>query len=125
VRVLSLLVALAGGLGAAARYVVDGLVTHRSRARMPVATLTVNVTGSFLLGVVTEWGRAGGSAAVVTVLGVGLLGGFTTFSTASVELVGLVRSERPGAALALAVSMLVLSLSAAVVGILLMRTVLG
>jgi fluoride exporter len=125
VRVLSLLVALAGGLGAAARYVVDGLVTDRSRARMPVATLTVNVTGSFLLGVVTEWGRAGGSAAVVTVLGVGLLGGFTTFSTASVELVGLVRSERPGAALALAVSMLVLSLSAAVVGILLMRTVLG
>jgi fluoride exporter len=125
VRVLSLLVALAGGVGAAMRYVVDGLVTHRSRARMPVATLGINVTGSFLLGVVTEWGLAGGSTAVVAVLGVGLLGGFTTFSTASVELVGLVRSERPVAAVALAVSMLVLSLSAAVIGIVLTRAVLG
>lgn len=121
-RMLSLFVALAGGAGAGARFVVDGALTHRISARLPVATLIINVTGSFLLGVLTQWGLTRGSTAIATVLGVGFLGGFTTFSTASVELVGLVRSQRPAAAVVLAVSMLVLSLTAAVLGIALTRS---
>ncbi|MCA1782436.1 MAG: CrcB family protein [Dermatophilaceae bacterium] len=121
---LSVLVALAGGAGAGARFIVDGALTHRISARLPVATLIINVSGSFLLGVLTQWGLARGSTVVVAVLGVGFLGGFTTFSTASVELVGLARSQRPGAAVMLAVSMLVLSLTAAVIGMALIRSLL-
>lgn len=122
---LSLLVALAGGAGAGARFVVDGALTHRTSARLPVATLIINVSGSLLLGVLAQWGASQGSAVATTVLGVGFLGGFTTFSAASVELVGLVRSERPGAAVVLAVTMLVLSLGAAVLGMTLTRALLG
>jgi fluoride exporter len=122
---LSLLVALAGGAGAGARFVVDGALTHRTSARLPVATLIINVSGSLLLGVLAQWGASLGSAVATTVLGVGFLGGFTTFSAASVELVGLVRSERPGAAVVLAVTMLVLSLSAAVLGMTLTRALLS
>lgn len=124
-RVISLLVALAGGAGAGARFVVDGALSDRLRVRLPVATLIINVSGSFLLGVLTQWGLMGGSVTTVAVLGVGFLGGFTTFSTASVELVGLVRSKRSGAAAVLAVSMLVLSLSTAIVGMTLTRSLLG
>lgn len=121
---LSFLVAIAGGVGAGARFVVDGALTHRISARLPVATLIINVTGSFLLGVLTQWALTRGSAAMVAILGVGFLGGFTTFSTASVELVGLVRSQRPVAAVVLTVSMLVLSLTAAVLGMALTRSLL-
>ena len=121
---LSLLVAVAGGVGAGTRFVVDGALTHRISARLPVATLVINVTGSFLLGVLTQWGLTRGSAVMVSILGVGFLGGFTTFSTASVELVALTRSQRPGAAVLLAVSMLVLSVTAAVRGIALTRSLL-
>lgn len=126
-----LLVALAGGLGACARFILDGVITRRSTLTFPVATLTVNVLGSFLLGALTQWSVLSGwgtdadRALLVSVVGVGLLGGFTTFSTASVELVGLVRSRRPVAAVVLAVSMLVLSLAAAVLGILVVRALSG
>lgn len=113
---ISVLVVLAGGLGAGARFLVDRALLARVRSTVPVATLLINVTGSFLLGALTRWALAGGPDVVVTVLGVGLLGGFTTFSAASLELVVLTRSERPWAAALLAVSMLVLSLAAAVAG---------
>lgn len=48
----ALLVALAGGAGAAARFWVDGTIRARGRTVLPVATVTVNVTGSFLIGLV-------------------------------------------------------------------------
>ena len=120
-----LLISLAGGLGAGARFLLDGAITRRSALGFPVATLTINVLGSFLLGMVVQWSAVFGADQALLVLGVGFLGGFTTFSTASVELVALVRSRRARAAVILAVSMLVLSLGAATLGILLMRTLLG
>ena len=46
-------VALAGGLGAVARFVLDGLVRTRVSSSFPVGTVVVNVTGSFVLGLVT------------------------------------------------------------------------
>ncbi len=121
----ALWVALAGGLGAGARFVLDGLLTARTRRALPTlptATLTINVLGSFLLGVVAGWagrGVAGLEVAqtVSAVAGVGFLGGFTTFSTASVELVRLVRAERPWAAVVLAMTMLALALAAAALGL--------
>lgn len=107
--------ALAGGCGASARFIADGLLGSRLPARWPLATLIINVTGSFLLGLLT--GLGADHAEIVMVLGTGFLGGFTTFSTASVELVRLVRSERTWTALALALSMPALAVAAAATGL--------
>ncbi len=119
---MTLLVALAGGLGAAARFLVDGAIADRSRLSVPIGTLVVNVLGSFLLGALTGWslGHAA-SDGLRAVLGTGFLGGFTTFSTASVELVRLARAGRGRAAVLLAVGMIVASLVAAGAGLALTR----
>ncbi|GAA1493835.1 fluoride efflux transporter FluC [Curtobacterium herbarum] len=109
-------VAAAGGLGAALRFVLDGAVNRGREFRIPVGTLTINVTGSFLLGVVT--GAAGHLGVVpVAVLGTGLLGGYTTFSTASFETVRLARSGRTTAAAVNGLGMLVVSVAAAAAGV--------
>lgn len=113
---ISLLLALAGGLGAGTRFVLDGIWSQWIRWRLPVATLIINVVGSFLLGLVTAGVAHGEPDAVRLVVGVGFLGGFTTFSTASVELVRLAREERSVAAVGLAVAMLALAVAAALLG---------
>lgn len=115
--VLFLLTAVAGGVGAALRFVLDGAIRSRFPA-VPVSTLVINVTGSFVLGLVTA-GALGGliPAEALAVLGVGLMGGFTTFSTASVETVRLVGERRYGAALGSSVGMLVASVLAAAAGL--------
>src|SRR5690606_32056444 len=78
---LALAVGIAGGIGAALRYLVDNSVPERLRARYPWGIALVNLTGSFALGIVTAllpgvW---------LTIIGTGLLGGYTTFSTAAVD----------------------------------------
>ncbi|NYI42743.1 fluoride efflux transporter FluC [Demequina lutea] len=114
-----LLIALAGGLGAASRFVVDGAVAHRNPFRFPLGTLVINVSGSLLLGLLTGAVLAhGGSSEVKLILGTGFLGGYTTFSTASVEAVRLAAGTRSLAlAFAHATGMLVLSLAAAGLGL--------
>jgi len=88
-----LVAALAGGIGAGLRHLVDRWFTPASGMRFPVGILLVNISGSFALGLLT------GLSAVVApelalVLGVGLLGGYTTFSTVSVETVLLAQRKR-------------------------------
>lgn len=88
--ILGLLVALAGGLGAAFRLVVDGMIRARRPGRFPLATLVVNATGSLALGLLTGAHLAGAvPTSVLLVAGVGFCGGYTTFSTAMVETVRL------------------------------------
>ncbi|MHA6522928.1 fluoride efflux transporter FluC [Tessaracoccus sp. G1721] len=113
----ALWVALAGGLGAGSRFVLDGLLTEHSNRSLPTATLIINVAGSFLLGVVTGWATHDGLTILRAVAGVGFLGGFTTFSTASVELVRLLRAERPRAAAVLAATMIGVSIAMAILGL--------
>ena len=114
---IGLWVALAGGLGAAARFTLDGFLTQHNHRSLPIATLTINVLGSFLLGLLTGWAGHDGHELVRSIAGVGFLGGFTTFSTASVELVRLTRAERPLAAAGLAVAMIMLSLTMGLLGL--------
>ena len=83
-------VSLGGIIGAEARYGL-GLLVKDGPSGLPTATLVINVVGSLLLGVLMA------VAAVRTVpvltrpfLGIGVLGGFTTFSTLTVGVVGLV-----------------------------------
>lgn len=104
--------ALAGGLGAVLRYLADLGVARFAGRRFPWGILLVNVSGSFALGVVTT---ALPEAAFV--LGAGLLGGYTTFSTAMLDTVALWRDgERPASAVN-AVGMLLLGLAAAGLGL--------
>ncbi|MEF2975823.1 fluoride efflux transporter CrcB [Subtercola sp. YIM 133946] len=110
-------VAIGGGLGAMSRFVLDGVIRTYVRAGYPIGTTVINVTGSFLLGLVTA--LALGS--VLTddwrlVLGTGFLGGYTTFSTASFETVRLAQTRRYAAALANGLGMLVVSVAAAALG---------
>ncbi len=109
----ALWVALAGGLGAGARFLVDSWVRPRVPASLPSSTHLINVSGSLLLGLIVG---AGASDSWHTIAGVGFLGGYTTFSTASVETAQLAVERRYGAAFANAVTMLVFSISAAAIG---------
>ncbi|GAA3918032.1 fluoride efflux transporter CrcB [Microbacterium invictum] len=84
---------IGGGLGAGIRYLVDGLVMRGRKNAFPAGILIVNVSGAFVLGLLTGLGPL--LAPVwLTILGVGLLGGFTTFSTVSVETVLLAQRRR-------------------------------
>ena len=88
-------VALGGALGASARYLLDQAIEHRSFSIFPWATFTINLTGCFLIGVITEtlvdrhhlpaWLRVG--------LVVGVIGGYTTFSTFAQESLTLLEAR--------------------------------
>lgn len=111
---IPLLVALAGGVGAAARFGLDGFVRGRLPRVGPWSTALINVSGSFLLGLLVAQAPHG---TWHDVLGTGLLGGYTTFSTASLEAVRLVEGRRHLQALAYAGGVLVLSVAAAWLGL--------
>lgn len=118
---IALLVALAGGLGAVTRFVVDAEIGRRTpRFGIPLGTAVINVTGSFLLGWITGWWAThGGDPGLKLALGTGFMGGYTTFSTASVEAARLLRAGE-GWRLALhAGGMLILGLAGAWCGLLL------
>jgi len=118
-----LLLALAGGLGAVVRFVVDAEVRARRRGAFPVGVLLVNVLGSFLLGLLTGLVRAGADDAWRLVLGVGFCGGFTTFSTTVVDTVRLARRGEVRAAVGNAAGTLVLAVAAGAGGLLLAAAV--
>ncbi len=113
---VAVLVALAGAGGVLARYGISSVVHGEA---LPWVTVAINVFGSFLLGmlVVAHWA----SPQTRSVLGVGFLGGFTTFSTFSVQAFLDVRAGEPGKALALVGASVVLGLAAAAGGYYLAR----
>ncbi|NHU85547.1 CrcB family protein [Kocuria sp. JC486] len=99
--------AVAGGVGAAARFVLDGEIRVRWRGGVPLSTLLINVLGSLVLGLAV--GLAAPSSGSFTVpadpgpwvlVAVGFCGGFTTFSTAMFETLQPLYERQPWAALA-------------------------
>lgn len=112
------LVGLAGGLGAGTRFVVDGLIRAKLRTALPVATIAINVTGSFLLGLIAGAVIVHAAPPELQVIaGTGFLGGYTTFSTASFETVRLVQSRRTGLALLNGIGTAVVAVAAAAAGL--------
>ena len=107
---IPLLIAVAGGLGAATRLVIDGLVRDRLPSTFPWATVLINVTGSFLLGLLVGLGAGDRWQQIA---GTGFLGGYTTFSTASLETTGLLLDRRPLAPAANGLGVLVACVAAA------------
>lgn len=82
-----LLVALGGGLGASARYLTNLAALRIVGPNFPWGTITVNIIGSFLMGVLIESlaRRSGTSMELRSFLATGFLGGFTTFSAFSLD----------------------------------------
>lgn len=113
--------ALGGGAGAALRYVLDVAVSSRWRRPFPLATFLINVSGSLALGLLVGWFYAGaakpGWSLAVSVIGTGLLGGYTTFSTASYDTLRLGREGRVVMALAYAVGTMAATIAAAASGL--------
>jgi CrcB protein len=113
-----LVLSLAGGLGAALRLIVDGVIRSSVKTTFPIGTTVINVVGSLALGLLTAVAAAHlMSSTIATVLGAGLLGGFTTFSTASFETVRLVQQRRYVAAAANGLGMLAAAIGAAFLGL--------
>ncbi|THJ66551.1 CrcB family protein [Arthrobacter echini] len=97
---LVLVLGVAGGLGSVVRFVLDDAVGSRASSELNVGTIAVNISGSFLLGIVTGFILIAALPAPWTlVAGTGFLGGYTTFSTASTETVRLLQAGRVSAAL--------------------------
>jgi fluoride exporter len=116
--VIALGVALAAGFGAVCRYLLDEVVSHRSEGAYPFGTFSVNVTGSFMLGLLVglaDHHHLGGDAA--TILGAGFAGGYTTLSTWSWESLELAREGVVRVAVANVVFGLAFGLLAAAAGL--------
>jgi len=112
-----LLIALGGAAGSVLRYLLGGLVQRSSGGGFPVGTLVVNITGSFLIGVLSQHyintqTHPLARAALIT----GLCGGYTTFSAFSLEAVGLIEGGEMGKAAAYVVLSVVISIAATFAG---------
>src|SRR5947209_7697882 len=116
-RTVLAVIAAGGILGAEARYGISSWLPHRA-TQLPLGTWLVNVSGCFLIGalmvVLTELSHPHPLARPF--LGVGVLGGYTTFSTAMVEVQQLGLHGRPGLALGYLAGTLVGALAAAALG---------
>jgi CrcB protein len=116
-----LIVAAGGALGALLRYGV-GLLA--GGGAWPSGTFFVNIAGGFLMGLLAGWLAArGGTEGVRLFLGVGLLGGFTTFSAFSLELALMLERGALNMAFAYALFSVILSVAALFAGLMVMRMV--
>ncbi len=95
---LLLLASAGGAIGAGARHLVNVGTARILGTAFPWATLTVNIVGSFLMGLLIEYllSRATGTDAMRTFLATGILGGFTTFSAFSLDVVLLIGRKDEG-----------------------------
>ena len=124
-----LLVFLGGGLGAVARYGVGVAWLRTAGSERPwLGTLAINAIGGLLMGVLIGWmaqRSPGGPAGerLRLLLGVGVLGGFTTFSTFSLEVAGLIQKREVATGLGYAAASAVLCVAAVFVGMALARRV--
>jgi CrcB protein len=115
--ILAIAVGVAASAGAVCRYLLDQLVQHRHEQPFPWGTFIINVTGSLLLGLVTGLAiHHGLPSAATAVLGVGFLGGYTTWSTYLWESVALAEAGSLGLATLNIAGSLAVGLAAAAAG---------
>ncbi|MEU0392658.1 fluoride efflux transporter CrcB [Streptomyces sp. NPDC006208] len=113
-----LAVGAAAAVGAVARYVLAQYVQYRSPGGFPRGTWLINITGSFVLGLLVGLGAQHGlPEQVVTIAGIGFCGAYTTFSTFSYEVTLLGQKGQTGKAVLYAASSLVVGLAAAAAGL--------
>jgi len=116
--VIVLGIALAGALGAPARYLVESFVRRVRPTTFPLGTFLVNVSGSLALGVIVGLGACGTlDADTRTIVGTGFLGAFTTFSTYAYETVRLAEGGSRSSAVLTAVGSVLVGGAAAASGL--------
>jgi fluoride exporter len=118
-------VAIAGALGALARYGLNQVFGPRPARGFPAATFLINISGSFILGLLVAAfsQRLMVNTSLRTSLTVGFLGAYTTFSTFSLETVRLIEEGALTVAIAYAVGSLTLGVVAAYTGMLVGRAI--
>ena len=124
-----LIVAAGGGVGAALRYGVGlGLGRMLPGAAWPWGTFAANGLGGLAMGLLVGWLAHRGGAHAETwrlLIGVGLLGGFTTFSAFSLEVALMIERRQMGLALGYALASVIVAVVALFVGLWIMRRMVG
>ena len=119
-----LLVAAGGAVGAVARYGLGLQAVRWLGSTWPYGTLGANLLGGLLMGLLSGWlsQKGGGDPERFRLLlGVGILGGFTTFSAFSLETAAMIERRELGSALAYALASVILSVVAVFAGLALAR----
>lgn len=119
------LVALGGAIGASARHILGHWTLKAFGPGYPFGTFAVNVLGGFLMGVLVAWlaFKVSGGENMRLFFGVGLLGGFTTFSAFSLDAVRMLETKNYGQFIGYVGGSVVLSIGALMLGLILARKV--
>ncbi|MGZ3497837.1 MAG: fluoride efflux transporter CrcB [Vulcanimicrobiaceae bacterium] len=115
---------LGGGLGSVLRYLVTFAVTQRVGPGLPWATFIINITGSFAIGIISELyitRTFAMTSEMRTFFAVGVLGGYTTFSTFALEALNLAREGAVPLAVSYALASVLLGVAAALLGVAVVR----
>lgn len=121
-----LMVALGGAVGASGRYAVGVLAGQMAHGTFPVGTFAVNAIGSAVLGVlVASMSVWSPSPELRAFMVVGVLGGFTTFSAFSLDVVLLIERGRPGLAAGYAIATVAIAVGGLFAGMRLTRMMLA
>jgi len=122
-----LYVALGGALGASGRYILGLGALKAFGPDYPYGTMAANVIGGFLMGLLAGWLalKVSGGANLRLFLGVGLLGGFTTFSAFSLDAVLMYEKKAYGALMSYVGGSVILSIGALMIGLILARKLFG
>ena len=117
-----LLVGAGGFIGSVLRYTVSQFILHRHASLFPFGTFAVNISGCFLIGLISASALKGNLTPEWRFfLATGICGGFTTFSTFSHELVGMLRGGNMGYACIYITASVVVGLLATFLGIMLVK----
>ena len=122
----TLLVAIGGAIGAAGRYLVGGWVQSFAGLGFPLGTFFVNATGSLVIGFILGMSERGAlSSEARLLLAVGVMGGYTTFSSFSYDNFGLLQSGEIARLLINMIGQLAIGLFAAYLGVVAARALGG
>ena len=118
-----LLVALGGAIGSVFRYLIGAATLAVFSKSFPVGTLLVNIVGALIIGVVSEFAYKVTPihSSLYVFMTIGILGGFTTFSSFSLESVNMLEAGRIAAGTMYILASVVLSLGGVLLGKMLIR----
>lgn len=116
-----ILVALGGVVGSLSRYFISKVFAHIMLFNIPIIILSINILGSFLMGIVFQYSQENANENIKHFISLGVLGSFTTFSTFSLEAYNLFTQDKVTEAIIYILASVVISILALYLGILLIK----